>query len=86
MPYTALYAIIYRVRNITRYFALIFALIYGVQLAYLYFLAVLADAPLVTLIKPASRYLVPVAVYALTPRVFDAVLRRVAQASRRAVR
>ncbi|EBG3748883.1 hypothetical protein FIX32_21515 [Salmonella enterica] len=78
MDHTALYSVIWRVRNLTRTVAKILAWALGLQLVILYGLATVADAPLMQLAGPAIRFAVVLVVVIFAPRVFDAVLRRLA--------
>ncbi|WP_318628932.1 hypothetical protein [Proteus mirabilis] len=78
MNYTALYSTIYRVRNLTRAVAKVLAWALGLQLAILYGLATVADAPLMQLAGPGLRFAAVLAVVIFAPRVFDAALRRIA--------
>ncbi len=84
MNSTALYSTIYRVRGITRTAAKLFAWIFGVQLAVLYGLATAADAPLHTLAGHGLRFASALAVMVYSPRIFDAVLARIAARHRQA--
>lgn len=84
MNNTALYSAIYRLRNVTRTVAKILAWLYGLQFAILYGMATAADAPLTRLAGPGLRFAAVLAVVIFAPRVFDAVLRRIAE--RQAVR
>ncbi|WP_407238137.1 hypothetical protein [Escherichia coli] len=73
MNYTALYSTIYRVRNLTRTVAKVLAWALGLQLAILYGLATVADAPLTQLAGPGLRFAAVLAVVILaressTPR------------------
>ncbi|NIE78364.1 hypothetical protein F3J45_28460 [Pantoea sp. Ap-967] len=84
MTTTALYSTLYRVRGLTRTVAKAFAWLFGVQLAVLYVLATVADAPLTSLAGPGLRFAAALAaVVILAPRVFNAVLAWIA-AKRRA--
>lgn len=84
MNYTTLYTTVTIARTITLKVAKVLVLILSLQFAILYLLASISDAPLTSLINPALRVLVVVAVVILAPRVFDAALRRIVQASRNA--
>lgn len=84
MTTTALYSTVYRVRGLTRTVAKVFTWLFGVQLAVLYVLATVADAPLATLAGPGLRFAAALAVVIFAPRVFDAVLARIAAHYRRA--
>lgn len=84
MNYTTLYTTVTIARTITLKVAKVLVLILSLQFAILYLLASVSDASLTSLISPALRVLAVVAVIILAPRVFDAVLRRIAQASQRA--
>ena len=84
MNYTALYSSIYRARNLTLKIAKALVWVLGLQAAVLYLLASIADAPLTSLVGPALRVAAAVAFMVMTPRVFDAALRRIAQAGQRA--
>ena len=84
MNYTTLYSTVYTARNLTRKLAKALVWVFGLQAAILYLLASVADAPLTSLIGPALRVAVAVAFMTLAPRVFDAALRRIAQAGQRA--
>lgn len=78
MNYTTLYSTIYRVRNLTRTITKILAWTLGLQLAILYGLAIVADAPLIQLVGPGLRFAAVLAMLIFVPRVFDAALRRIA--------
>lgn len=84
MNYTTLYSTIYRARNLTHKLAKVLVWVFGLQAAILYLLASVADAPLTSLLGPALRVAAAVAFMILAPRVFDAALRRIAQAGQRA--
>nr|AGH89368.1 putative membane protein [uncultured bacterium] len=84
MKITALYSAIYSVRGITRTAAKLFAWIFGVQLAVLYGLATVADAPLTSLAGPGLRFGLALVAFVFAPRVFDAVLARISARYRRA--
>lgn len=84
MNYTTLYTAVTIARTITLKVAKVLVFILGLQFAILYLLASVSDASLTSLISPALRVLVVVAVVILAPRVFDAALRRIVQASRNA--
>lgn len=84
MNYTTLYSSIYRARNLTRKLAKVLVWVFGLQAAILYLLASVADAPLTSLTGPALRVGAAVAFMILAPRLFDAALRRIAQAGQRA--
>lgn len=78
MNSTTLYSTIYRARGLTRTIAKLFAWVFGVQLAVLYLLATAADAPLFSLAGHGLRFAAALAVVIFAPRVFDAVLARIA--------
>lgn len=84
MNSTTLYSTIYRARGLTRTVAKLFAWVFGVQLAVLYLLATAADAPLFSLAGHGLRFAAALAVMIFAPRVFDAVLARIAAHHRRA--
>lgn len=84
MTNTAIYSTLYRVRGLTRTVAKVFAWLFGVQLAVLYALATVADAPLTTLSGPSLRFVAALAVMVYSPRIFDAVLARIATRHRQA--
>jgi hypothetical protein len=84
MNYTTLYTAVTIARAITLKVAKVLVLILSMQLAILYLLASVSDASLTSLISPLLRVLVVIAVVILAPRVFDAILRRIVQASRNA--
>lgn len=77
MKKSALYSTIYSMRNIIRTIAKTLAWALGLQLVVLYMLAAVADAPLVQLVEPGLRFLAVLAVVLLSPRIFDAALRRI---------
>lgn len=76
MKRSALYSTIYSMRNIIRTIVKTLAWALGLQLVVLYMLATVADAPLVQLVEPGLRFLAVLAVVLLSPRIFDAALRR----------
>lgn len=76
MKKSALYSTIYSMRNIIRTIAKTLAWALGLQLVVLYMLAAVADAPLVQLVEPGLRFLAVLIVVLLSPRIFDAALRR----------
>lgn len=78
MNNAALYSTIYRARGLTRIIAKVFAWLFGIQLAVLYLLASIADAPLTQLAGPGFRFALVLAVLFIGPRIFDAVLSRLA--------
>lgn len=84
MNNTTLYSTIYRARGLTRTVAKLFAWVFGVQLAVLYLLATAADAPLFSLAGHGLQFVAALAVMIFAPRVFDAVLARIAARSSRA--
>ncbi|EKP0318720.1 hypothetical protein JFQ90_004002 [Aeromonas veronii] len=77
MKKSTLYSTIYSMRNIIRTIAKTLAWALGLQLVVLYLLAAVADAPLAQLVEPGLRFLVVLAVVLLSPRIFDAALRRI---------
>ncbi|WP_443694968.1 hypothetical protein [Pseudomonas sp.] len=83
MSYTALYSFICLVQSLTHKLAKVLVLVFGLQAVILYLLASVADAPLASLIIPAMRVLSAVAFLMLAPRVFNAALQRITQASQR---
>lgn len=84
MKYATLYTAVTVARTITLKVSKVFVLILSLQFAILYLLASISNAPLTSLISPALHVLVVVAIVILAPRAFDAALRRIVQASRKA--
>jgi len=76
---TSLYNSVATARNLTRKISKAFVWVFGLQAGILYLLASVADASLLNLFFPVLRVVLAVAVMVLAPRIFDVVLRRIAQ-------
>lgn len=68
--------ILYRAKHLTRISAKAFAWIFGVQLALLYILANVAEAPLTELATPGLRFAVALSIVFFNNRIYEALLRR----------